>query len=72
MSENEAIQFFTKQTVAVARSLPLADAILFLRGALIVAESSEVMTPFRAAYQQLQAADNQLELIRADGLEGLK
>ena len=71
MSESEDIDFYraTATAAATARSLPLADAIRFLRGALLVAGESPEMTDVRNAYIGLQANDAQLELIASGQLK---
>lgn len=63
MSDAETIAFYRATLVATARTLPLADAVVFLRGALFVADDHHEMTEVRSAYVNLQQADAQLELI---------
>ncbi len=69
MSEAEDIAFFRATAAATARTLPLPDALRFLRGALLVASEHDAMSEIRVAYVQLHSSDSQLELIASGQLK---
>ncbi len=69
MNESEDIAFYRATTAATARTLPLADALRFLHGALIVAGECPQMEEVRRVYIGLQASDAQLELIASGQLK---
>lgn len=70
MSEAEAIAYFCAEMSAHARTLPMRDATLFLRGALIlIGAESDAVSELRSAFMRLSAADAQLELIASPQLK---
>lgn len=60
---NNAVEFFIKETAAHARSLPLNEAVVFLKGALEIAGDNDAVKELRGTYVDLSSADDQLELI---------
>jgi hypothetical protein len=68
MTDADAIDFFESQTVAAVRALSLVDARRYLRGLLLVADSSE-LGELRQAYAYLCSTDDQLELISRQQLK---
>ena len=64
MNEPDAIIFFRSQTIALARALPLADAVSFLHGGLAIAGEHEAMASLREVYQRLHSAVSRLEEIQ--------
>lgn len=69
MNDFEVASFYRETVVALARTMPLAEAVKFLRGALIVAGEHEAMTDVRKAYVSLAHGDQQLELIASGQLK---
>lgn len=61
-------QFFIKEAVAHARQLPLADAVVFLRGMLESIHDEPAFAPIRAAFAALSQSDSHLELIESGQL----
>ena len=61
-------QFFIQQAIAHARSLPLAEAVLFLRGLLALAEGDDSLREVRLIYAALSESDRQLSLIETGQL----
>jgi hypothetical protein len=68
MSEEEAIAFFCAEISAHTRTLPLAEATAFLRGAMCLIGPHDGVTALREAYMRLFAADHQLELLASPQL----
>lgn len=60
---NEAQDFFLRECAAHARSLPVTQAILYLRGLLISCNESSALEGLHAIYDRLVQSDNQLDLI---------
>lgn len=68
MSEAEAILFYRSALVAHARSMPVTQAIDFLRGALAVS-NSPAMEDVRRAFTSLRIGDDQLELLAGEQMK---
>lgn len=62
-TEAENIAFFEATTAAVVRALPMADALRFLHGALVVCGDHAAVANLRRAYIGLHESAAQLELI---------
>jgi hypothetical protein len=56
-------EYCVAESVKLARSLPLADAVSYLRGLVKLAGDCEAIAPAREACMKLSEADEQLELI---------
>lgn len=66
---NTAIAFFISEAISHARSLPLAQAVEFLRGLLQSCSDSEVTEAIRKVFISLSESDKQLDLIQAQQLK---
>ncbi len=60
---SDPIEFYRQQLVAHARTLPMHEAVIFLRGALAVSGVRADMVDVQRAVSALIVADDQLELI---------
>jgi len=60
-----AIDFYKYRLVLAARTLPLHEAVLLLRGALAVADNHPELLEIKHAHQALAVAEDQLEIIVA-------
>lgn len=69
MTEDEAIECYLQHLAGLARTLPIHDACAILRGALLVGEGHPALDRVGAAYVQLNAADDQLELLASPQLK---
>jgi len=66
-TEAEAIADFKYRTIQLAKSLTISEARLYLKGVLLCGENE--VEDIRAAYSNLCAFDDQLELIASDQLK---
>lgn len=60
---NEDINFFLRESAGHARSLPVREAVAFLRGLLLVCDPS-MTDQIRHQFDALSNSDRQLELIQ--------
>lgn len=67
MSEAQAI--FIRESVAHAREMKLAAAVVFLRGLLESVEDEAVRSPIQNVFILLTESDRQLELIQTGQLK---
>jgi hypothetical protein len=65
----DAETFFIQRTIAYARSLPIPDAVQFLRGACHSLKGGEGLEELRSITTRLSESDNQLELIQTGQLK---
>lgn len=56
-------EFFFREVVRHARTMPLSDARRFLSGCLLTCDDAPEVAPIRAAYTHLFDCDRQLELL---------
>lgn len=63
MPRNEAIEFFVRGAIAHARTLPIGEAVKFLRGLLEMAGDQPEVAEVRQVFVKLSDSDHQLELI---------
>lgn len=61
---SNAQEYFIAESIAHARTLPLPDAVRFLRGLLESCGDENALAPIRNVYIALSQSDNQLELIQ--------
>lgn len=66
---NESQEFFIAQSIAHARTLPLPEAVVYLRGLLQSCVDSPSLDPIRQVYIGLSESDKQLELIQSAQLK---
>lgn len=66
---NNPKDFFVAESIAHARSLPLADAVVFLQGLLQSCSDADALAPIRNAYIAMSQSDKQLELIQTGQLK---
>jgi hypothetical protein len=63
---NDAEDFFLRECAAHARTLPVPQAILYLRGLLLsLPENMRAVDPIRGIYDALIQSDHQLDLIHS-------
>ena len=67
-TEEDAISFYGREIVALARTMSLPQMRLFLRGALAVAGTCEAIEPVREAYIRIVDGDERLEQIESGQL----
>lgn len=58
-------EFFIRECAAHARSLPISEAIEYLRGLFLVCPKVGDLEPLNKIYNALMVSDNQLDLIHA-------
>lgn len=63
------VEFFLNESLAHARTLPLAESVIFLRGMLQSCSDSEAINRIRQIYIPLSESDRQLELIQSGQLK---
>lgn len=68
MNEGDSTTFFVEEIARHARTLPLNEAVQFLKGGLQLIGDREEVQALREASIALNAADNQLELISGQQL----
>lgn len=66
---SEATEFFLAESIAHARTLSVAQAVLYLRGMVQSCTDSEAVEHIRKAYIGLSESDRQLELIQTRQLK---
>jgi hypothetical protein len=66
---SDPVEFFFTQAIAFARSLPLSQAVLFLRGMLQSCSDSPATDQVRRIYVGLSESDRQLWLIESGQLK---
>jgi len=66
---NEAREFFIRESIAHARALNVAHAVLFIRGLLESCDDNDAVVRLRAIYTALSESDRQLELIQSGQLK---
>lgn len=62
-------EYFLQEAIAHARTLPLKDAVVFLRGLLECGQESKAMGAVRSLFLLLSESDRQLELIELGQLK---
>jgi len=67
VNDQEAIEYYVQTVAAQVRAMPLADAVIFLRGALTIAGEHPAMEELRGTFRDLSSADDQLELMLKPG-----
>lgn len=63
MSNPEAVARYVQLAAAFARTLPVADAVVFLTGAVEAGQGNAAVETLRGTLRDLSSADDQLELI---------
>ena len=63
MTEQDDIALYVRRLARHVRTLPLRDAVPFLRGALVLAGENAAVNELRGTYRDLSSADDQLEQI---------
>ena len=66
---NTPQDYFVVQAITHARTLPMADAVIFLRGLLQSCNDERAFAPVRNAYMALSQSDKQLDLIQTGQLK---
>ena len=66
---NAHLDFFIRESVSHARSLPLESAMNYLGGMLLLSNESPQLGAVRSALNTLRNSDHQLELIASGQLK---
>jgi hypothetical protein len=62
---NDPVEFFLREALAHARTMPLRDAALFLHGFVLSCADKKVADQVRPLFVQVSESDRQLELIQS-------